>query len=1313
MNAHRQAHRVAGRRGAAARVGIALAVTIAHVATSAPTAARGQGLSSTPSVPVNRETPSLTKPLSQLLVTNGDCAAGEHTIQLAETCYKFGTGDLAPAAPHAPAYLVLRRSDLKLLSSGRLHVSDASNVYTQLVGRQNNLFVLSAPNGFVGPSQADDNLLLSFGLGSADRRAVLHTRTSFSLVVMGNCPSCPPAYNVGNVHARPGTSQQAAAKPGQLRGAFQQDSTGQYAFTFLDYVPYRSEYDSQTRRTVFHVGRRTFETDAPQSERHGFAAVNLDASTLALLPPPATLQGNPGLYYSDARGDLLSLSQLLAPSQASRVVLIQAFGSPRPTANMTGEWNRLADHLEALGATRPLFNSLNNPEAPGLNVPTGYAFAAVVPSVFSEDLGSSSEATRAGLGQAVTVSGVFARRPGGDFAPYVGGDAPVDSRLYELVYQDPVTFPFSSTSDSHLVEEVQRRLHQRSGLPLDPPLRDQYWARIRSSEWPSHLVALTAIADQAASEPVMSAVIAQLRREFSALITVRTVLISTDGLAGALDFANESAQPAIALIAQTLAATIDQTRKPPKPSILDILSSVFTIVSGAAGFFPGLGAFAQAQKTIDTIEKLGNFFTMGSASVAAAGGAVALASTLSPEPGDSAQYPSVEAAAAAIGQDVANKYRDAIIGLSRLAETLASDYGKLVVAAEHFRSHAAYDLSHTNAFRDVADTFAQATRQAIFRSLLSVAAERCAVRYPYSNEAAFYLFDPDIFGRPELRGKPTINLGVPAPASQEITRGYANAEGVLTPHTDKLSFVIRPKSGSGSRHWDAIRPSQSLVAALFNPGLQSVGFGGSTILGAGLDPETFLYRLPDRPVEVIPPYSRRFLGVEFYNRLRTMASRHAQYWCETDPFYLSRFQPATGAAIRPMRGDGMAAEIAFAFPAPPSARVTTPGGHPIAGTQVSFSAPGGLSGAIPARVRTGTDGVAEIPGLIAAGDVPGHYLLSAVAGFPATGDATATFNLWVTRVPSTTTLRAEPGGKSTVGQPVVMTANVAARVEATGHVRFESEGVAIPGCDRVAIRAGATTAECRHAFPRVGVRNVSLAAAYLGADLVAPSRSQPLPHEVLPAPTAIRLETSVVKAEYGQGVRMVAFVAAVPPGGGDPPGPIVFSAGDQELSRTPLGSPGGAEIVVDWLPAGRYEITARYPGTADYLASASASVSLEIVPATTVLLAEHATYEGDTPSRTVTVQARLLRAFDGFPIPDETITFSYGGLNLLSLQLLPSETLCLAETSLAGFARCTGQPDEVSQALISDPLNQLANGSYTASFGGGPNFAPTVAKGQL
>jgi len=164
-------------------------------------------------------------------------------------------------------------------------------------------------------------------------------------------------------------------------------------------------------------------------------------------------------------------------------------------------------------------------------------------------------------------------------------------------------------------------------------------------------------------------------------------------------------------------------------------------------------------------------------------------------------------------------------------------------------------------------------------------------------------------------------------------------------------------------------------------------------------------------------------------------------------------------------------------------------------------------------------------------------------------------------------------------------------------------------------------------------------------------------------------------------VREVSEVA--PPVGGPITGSVTFQSDGITLGTVPLDSALDANLTTTSLPVGTHTMTAIYPGTPCVTASTSPSVHVIVSPPLTTTALTVSSSEVTTGAA-VTLTA-MVKSQKG--TPSGTVTFMNEGTTLAMVPLNNSGVASFATTSLP-----------------------LGVGSLTASYGGSPNFSPSISQ---
>ncbi|OWK44010.1 Ig-like domain repeat protein [Fimbriiglobus ruber] len=367
----------------------------------------------------------------------------------------------------------------------------------------------------------------------------------------------------------------------------------------------------------------------------------------------------------------------------------------------------------------------------------------------------------------------------------------------------------------------------------------------------------------------------------------------------------------------------------------------------------------------------------------------------------------------------------------------------------------------------------------------------------------------------------------------------------------------------------------------------------------------------------------------------------------------------------------------------------------VAGQSVTLTAtvaPGGTGSGMPTGTVTFKDGSTTLgTGTLSGGVVTfttsalavGSHSITAVysddTNFTASTSAAVTETV---NPANTTTTLAASTNTATYGQAVTLTATVAAVAPGagmpTGTVTFK-DGSTTLGTGTLSGGVATFTTSA------LAVGSHSITATYGTVTSFTGSTSGSLAETVNPAATTTGLAASANAAVYGQGVTLIAAVAAVAPGGGTPTGTVTFYDGSINLGTMTL-SGGSTTLITTVTGLGSHTFTATYnPGTG-YNAS-GATFQVEVGQASsTVSLSLSSNYlpAGSSVTATATVGVAL----PGGGSPTGTVTFMDG-------------------TTTLGTAT-------VTRGLATFLINTLTVGNHTitASYSGDTNFRASTSAGQ-
>ncbi|MCW2523960.1 MAG: hypothetical protein JWO63_2295, partial [Frankiales bacterium] len=360
----------------------------------------------------------------------------------------------------------------------------------------------------------------------------------------------------------------------------------------------------------------------------------------------------------------------------------------------------------------------------------------------------------------------------------------------------------------------------------------------------------------------------------------------------------------------------------------------------------------------------------------------------------------------------------------------------------------------------------------------------------------------------------------------------------------------------------------------------------------------------------------------------------------------------------------------------------------------------------------GSDALSTAPTCVVA---PAH---SAVGSYPITcsgADAGPNYTinyvagtLNVTKAPVTVTATANQNPTVT-GNQLILTATVASvgvSPNATGTVRFASNGATLGGCGSVTLSGGAGTCVLSNGLP-AGSYPIDL--TYTGDDSFAAGASAPnlLIVQVNPAATTTALTSDVTSAVSGQPVTFTASVDVVAPGAGQPSGSVEFQADGINLPGCAAQSVSTAGEAVCPVSAGfrpsEHTITAAYNGDANFTSSTAAPLDQAVSVAATTTAVSTST---DAPivGTPYTATALITVTAPGSGAPSGTVSFANtaGAISSCSAvtvsAIAPYTAACTAtETSLGA--------DSISATYSGDSSFAGSNGSHQVGATNGPATA--------
>jgi len=266
--------------------------------------------------------------------------------------------------------------------------------------------------------------------------------------------------------------------------------------------------------------------------------------------------------------------------------------------------------------------------------------------------------------------------------------------------------------------------------------------------------------------------------------------------------------------------------------------------------------------------------------------------------------------------------------------------------------------------------------------------------------------------------------------------------------------------------------------------------------------------------------------------------------------------------------------------------------------------------------------------------------------------ATATQDFAISTA-QTTTVLSSSASPSVAGQPVTLTATVAAASSGagtpTGSVEFFDGGTPISGCTAQPLSATSTdTATCPETYGSPGTRQIT--ATYLGdAHFSGSSSDLPFSQVIEQAATQTTLGSSANPAAPGVAVTYTATIHVASPGAGTPTGYVEFTDGS-----TPVATCGGtsgallsatstdtATCNVTYSASGSHTITAQYLGDPDDAPSTSSQLVQGVTKvATTTSVASSA--NPSAVGQAVTYTATVTVTTPGTGTPTGAVAFFDG-----------------------------------------------------------------------
>jgi len=261
----------------------------------------------------------------------------------------------------------------------------------------------------------------------------------------------------------------------------------------------------------------------------------------------------------------------------------------------------------------------------------------------------------------------------------------------------------------------------------------------------------------------------------------------------------------------------------------------------------------------------------------------------------------------------------------------------------------------------------------------------------------------------------------------------------------------------------------------------------------------------------------------------------------------------------------------------------------------------------------------------------------------------------------------------------------------TGTVTFY-DGTSVLGSATVVNGGGSKTlnsAAISTSTLAAGSHNIQ--AVYSGDNVFAGSTSAIVVQVVQTAANATTtvLNASATSAMAGQAIMFTARVTSA--SSGTATGTVTFSDGTSVLAQVTLDGTGQATLTTSSLSPGTHTIAAAYGGDANFLASASAPLTVSIAPAplvaTTTTLASSA-----DPSAAGTLITLTATVTSASGIPTGTVTFQDGSATLATVTLQNGlATLSSVVLTTGTHSLSAGYSGDANNAAGSGTLTQVVN----------------------
>jgi hypothetical protein len=516
-----------------------------------------------------------------------------------------------------------------------------------------------------------------------------YINSGFTSIFVGGHEDKPMASNTLLI-GKPGEPQKRpwGAMYGWLRPASEGHTAVEtqptHAFVAGDYEVFKTAADGPPSggRNTIEVGGTRYAAELLAGALGGFQVLILDQQLDEVINSVyATNTGDPG---RDAQGakDMAGLLGFLAGGR-SNFFIVQSIGRPKPSPATGVSWSAIGDAINKLGGTKTVFNKLDGSGDYALVGGAGAQRAAEASAPLTQGMASSR--AKAYTGQ---LTGVLTRGSNSlwqallfdSLPPDESRDPPYPERysLLTIAEQDPVPWPpnVNPAAEQKAVAWISRQLNDGRGLgdpgqypgtawcyrPTDWDVRAEYCNEALKTSWAStyhdQLKALTFEAGHGFDEPTFGQVGAQLATEFQMIPAVNDLRddlqkpFGSTQVNAAIDFVTTSRQVKDALALPDAASVGGQAD--------EILNSLLDL---GIHFLPEGAAITQA---VDVVTS-----------------AVSYAEETSQLDDGSSVLDEFDTNAAAIGGELATRFKTTSQRIDRLRALMVSDWAKLSAVSQN------------------------------------------------------------------------------------------------------------------------------------------------------------------------------------------------------------------------------------------------------------------------------------------------------------------------------------------------------------------------------------------------------------------------------------------------------------------------------------------------------------------------------------------------------------------------------------------------------------------------------------------------------